>query len=70
MQAGGDWESGGITVIWDTEQINEDAVVNSGVFLCLRPGFYHFSAALSPHASEKSVGLYITHNSSDGVYAR
>ena len=70
VKAGGDWTSGGITANLDTEEINADAVVNNGVFLCMRPDYYHFSAALSPHASGKSVGLYITHNSSNGVYVR
>ena len=50
--------------------MNADAVINNGVFLCMRPGIYHFSAALSAHADDKEVGLYITHNTSNGVYAR
>ena len=68
--SGGIWGNGGIPVIWDTEQINVDVVMNGGVFLCTVPGFYHFSAALSADKSEKQVGIYINHNSINVVYAR
>ena len=63
-------ESGGIPVDWDIEKFNVDAGVNGGVFLCMRPGFYHFSAALSANASNKQVAVYINHNSVNKVYAR
>ena len=69
-QSGGDHGIGGIPVVWDTEKFNVDAVVNGGVFLCMRPGFYYFSAALSAHARDKSIGVHIAHNSINGVYAR
>ena len=69
-ESGGVWGNGGIPVIWDTEKLNVDSVINGGVFLCMRPGFYHFSAALSADATDKSVGVYINHNSINKVYAR
>ena len=46
-QNGGDHGIGGIPVVWDTEKSNVDSVINGGVFLCMRPGFYYFTAALS-----------------------
>ena len=52
------------------EKLNVDAVVNAGVFLCMNPGYYHFSAALSAHATDKHIGVYITHNAINEVYAR
>ena len=70
VDAGGDWTSGGIIANLDTKEINSDAVVNGGIFLCMRPGFYHFSAALSSHAPGKQVGLHIMHNSKYEAYAR
>ena len=69
-QSGGDHEGDGISMIWDTQEINVDVVMNGGVFLCMRPGFYYFSAALSAHARDKSIGVHIAHNSINGVYAR
>ena len=66
---GGDRTIGGIPVVWDTEKFNVDAVVNGGVFLCMRPGFYYFSAALSAPSNER-IGVYINHNSKNQVYAR
>ena len=76
-QSGGSHETGGIPVVWDTEKLNVDAVINEGVFLCMRPGIYYFTAALcaqtpnnNPTQGRNSVGVYITHNSKDEVYAR
>lgn len=69
-ESGGVWKNGGIPVIWDTEKLNVDSVINSGVFLCMRPGSYHFSAALSADATDKTIGIYINHNSVNKVYAR
>lgn len=45
-ESGGVWGNGRIPVIWDMEILNVDSVINGGVFICMRPGFYHFSAAL------------------------
>ena len=69
-ESGGVWGNGGIPVNWDTEILNVDSVINGGVFLCMRPGFYHFSAALSADATDKTIGVYINHNSINKVYAR
>ena len=57
-------------VVWANEQILLDAVVNNGVFLCMKPGYYHFAAALCPNESNKRVSVYIVHNTRDQVYAR
>ena len=56
-------------VVWTTEEVNVDAVVNGGVFLCMKPGFYHFSAAISPNGGTR-LGIHIVHNSRNKVYAR
>ena len=65
-----DHEGDGIAMIWDKQELSVDVVMNGGVFLCMRAGLYHFSAALSSHANEKKVGVHIAHNSINGVYAR
>ena len=57
-------------VILTIEEINVDVVMNGGVFLCLKPGYYQFSAALGPAADEKHVALVIVHNSRGKVYTR
>ena len=55
--------SGGVhPVIFTKEIINVDAVINGGVFLCMKPGFYHFSAVLNPVGGHK-VDIEIFHNS-------
>ena len=38
-------------VNWSRREINVDSVVNGGVFLCLRPGYYHFTAAMNAGGS-------------------
>ena len=44
-------------VVWANEEVMVDAVVNNGVFLCMQPGYYHFSAALSADENGKYVGV-------------
>ena len=40
-----------------------DAVVNNGVFLCMKPGYYHISAALSAAVVEGGeIEVSIMHN--------
>ena len=56
--------------ILNTEHINVDVVMNGGVFLCVRPGYYQFSAAWSTASDKKQIGLWIVHNSRDQVYAQ
>lgn len=34
-------------VIFTKSTVNVDAVINGGVFLCMKPGFYHFSGLFS-----------------------
>ena len=50
-------------VNWGTEKLNVDAVVNGGVFLCLRPGYYHFIASMTPFAHSSYLHLRIRRNS-------
>ena len=57
-------------VVWTTEEVNVDAVVNGGVFLCMKAGYYHFAAALSPDQGDGNLAINIVHNSRNGVYAR
>ena len=56
--------------ILSTRQINVDVTMNGGVFLCTRPGFYQFSAALAAAAQNKEIGMWIVHNSREKVYAQ
>ena len=39
-----------------------DAVVNNGVFLCMKPGYYHISAALSAPVEGGDIEVSIMHN--------
>ena len=50
-------------VVWSTEKLNVDAIVNGGVFLCLRPGYYHFTASMTPFAHSSYLHLRIRRNS-------
>ena len=54
-------------VVWSTEKLNVDAVVNGGVFLCLRPGYYHFTASMTPFARPSYLHLRIRRNSYSAV---
>lgn len=57
-------------VILDTEEINVDVIMNGGVFLCVKPGYYQFTAALGSRTSDTDIALWILHNSRQKVYAR
>ena len=48
-------------VNWSRREINVDSVVNGGVFLCLRPGYYHFTAAMSAGGSG-GIDVWIDQN--------
>ena len=54
-------------VVWTTEKLNVDAVVNGGVFLCLRPGYYHFTASMTPFSHSNRLHLRIRRNSYSAV---
>ena len=56
-------------VQFQTELLNVEAVINAGVFLCLEPGYYHFSAAMSAGGLEW-IGVEIIHNGKRSIYAR
>ena len=52
------------------EEVNVDALINAGIFLCMKPGYYHFSASMSPASSRGKIGLEIIHNGRSTMYAR
>lgn len=45
-------------VVWSNQQINVDAVINGGVFLCLQSGYYYFTAAMSTRA-DQTVEIFL-----------
>ena len=49
-------------VVWSSQKINVDAVVNGGVFLCLRPGYYHFTARMSASRSSNYITISLRLN--------
>ena len=53
-------------VILQAEELNVDSVVNNGVFLCMIPGYYHFSASFSAQHSNNKIGF----NQREMMYAR
>ena len=57
-------------MILETEEINVDAVINGGVFLCVKPGYYQFTAALSAAGDQTGIGFWVVHNSRDQVYVQ
>lgn len=56
-------------VEFTTEELNVDAVINGGVFLCMRPGYYHFTVAMSAYHSGRKIDVFIVRNSRDIVFA-
>ena len=44
--------------------------MNGGVFLCVKPGYYEFSAELSAASDKNDIGLWIVHNSREQVYTQ
>ena len=52
---------------WSRREINVDSVVNGGVFLCLRPGYYHFTAAMSAGGSGRNIDVWIDQNNAATV---
>ena len=57
-------------VIFQKEIFNVNSFINGGTFLCTRPGYYHFSAALSADKKERTIALKIMHNGRGTAYAR
>ena len=58
-------------VNWSRREINVDSVVNGGVFLCLRPGYYHFTAAMNAGGSRtfnrQGIDVWIDKNNAPTV---
>ena len=52
--------------MWSNQQINVDAIINGGVFLCLRPGYYYFTAAMSTR-EDQTVEIFLNLNSREIV---
>ena len=57
-------------VKFQREIFNVDAVIIGGTFLCTKPGYYHFSAAMSADREIGRIGLSIMHNNKGSAYAR
>jgi len=55
-------------VVFAKEELNVDSVINGGVFLCMKPGYYYFSAAMSPHRSGEKIDVIIVHNSKTNTW--
>jgi len=53
-------------VVWSNQQINVDPVINGGIFLCLRPGYYYFTAAMSTR-EDQTVEIFLNLNSREIV---
>ena len=64
----GDVRDGDVSPVnWSRREINVDSVVNGGVFLCLRPGYYHFTAAMSAGGSGRGIDVWIGQNNAATV---
>ena len=54
-------------VNWPIKVLNVNAEINGGVFLCMYPGYYHFTAAFGAPRSN-GVGVTIVHNNRDVAF--
>merc|ERR1712131_310338 len=51
---------------WDIKKVNEDVEINGGIFLCMKEGWYQFSAGIGAYVF---IGVYFTVNSRHKSYA-
>ena len=56
-------------VIFEKEQLNLDANVNKGIFICLEPGYYTFSVGLGANGDTNRLGAHLMLNSQSVSYA-
>ena len=50
-------------IIFEKEELNFDAHVNNGVFICMEPGFYTFSFGLGAIGDVNRMGAHLMLNS-------
>ena len=56
-------------IIFEKEELNFDANVNNGVFICMEPGFYTFSFGLGATGDVNRMGAHLMLNSKSVSYA-
>ena len=56
-------------VIFEKEELNLDANVNNGIFICLEPGYYTFSFGLGATENVNRMGAHLMLNSISVSYA-
>ena len=56
-------------VIFEKSELNIDANVNNGVFICMEPGFYTFSVGLGATGETQRMGAHLMLNSKSVSYA-
>ena len=56
-------------VIFEKAELNYNANVNNGVFICIEPGFYTFSFGLGATGEVNRMGAHLMLNSQSVSYA-
>ena len=56
-------------IIFEKAELNSDANVNNGVFICMEPGFYTFSVGLGATENVNRMGAHLMLNSKSVSYA-
>ena len=56
-------------IIFEKEELNFNANVNNGVFICMDPGFYTFSFGLGATGDVNRMGAHLMLNSQSVSYA-
>ena len=56
-------------IIFEKEELNVDANVNNGIFICLEPGYYTFSFGLGATGNVNRMGAHLMLNSNSVSYA-
>ena len=56
-------------IIFEKSELNIDANVNNGVFICMDPGFYTFSVGLGATGEVQRMGAHLMLNSKSVSFA-
>ena len=56
-------------IIFEKAELNVDANMNNGVFICMEPGFYTFSFGLGATGDVNRMGAHLMLNSQSVSYA-
>ena len=56
-------------IIFEKSELNVDANVNNGVFICMDPGFYTFSFGLGATGDVNRMGAHLMLNSKSVSFA-